>query len=250
MAAFTPLADEKVLGTFKPEKLAFLTYFLISGIFIIIGIGVAYLGSVAASSLGLLVGLFFLGVGILGVVITLCYLNAFRYYVTDKRIIVYRKFISISTRQVQYDDISDVVVDQGLFGRIFGFGNVIPITKSGLGLGFRGTHAGVGWKFGGRGPGPIIVGGPVGGQTVPVATPGTCIYGVKNPFEIKDTIFKQQEAYAEAPYLKRIAETVAPAPGKPAGAMLFCPFCGSKLVKPGADFCSSCGKRITPESES
>ena len=234
---FTPLAGEKILETLKPQKLAFLSYFLVLGFFTVIGIIVAFF-------LWWL-GLIFLIFGILGIVMTTFYMKAFTYYLTNKRIFIYKRFITISSRQVQYDDLSDVVVHQGIFGRIFGFGNVIPITKSGLGLGYRGWQTGVGYGVG-RTTGPIVIGGPVGGETVPVATPGNCIYGIREPFRIKDLIFKHQEEYAEAPYLKRIAEKITPAPGEKVGAMLFCPFCGSKLEVQGADFCSGCGKRIRP----
>jgi len=243
-SVFTSMQGEELVKTLKPEKLAFLSYFLISGLFLLVGLGLTFLFWMA--------GIIFIIIGVIGIIVTFFYLNAFTYHITNKRIIVYKKFITISSRQVQYDDLSDVVVDQGIFGRIFGFGNVIPVTKSGFGLGYRGTQMGIGYGYGiGRRLGGIVVGGPVSGRTVAVATPSTSIYGVKNPFEIKDLIFKYQEQYAETPYLKRIADAVAPTEskptatlGKPAGPVKFCPFCGMQVAVPGAKFCPGCGKEL------
>jgi len=225
------LPKEKLLKILKPQRLAFLGHFILSGIIFIIGlILLGYLWW-----LGILVTFF----GIIGIIAVIFYSQAFTYYLTNKRIVIYRKFITISSRQIQYDDISDVVVDQGIIGRIFGFGNVIPITKSGLGTGI------VGWQAGGGRVGPsgtIVVGGPVGGQVVPVASPSTCVYGVKDPFAVKNIIFKYKEEYAEAPYLKRIAKSLEKQPK--ASGMSYCPFCGAGISVKEAKFCPNCGKKL------
>lgn len=230
---FSPLPEEKILQTLKPQRLAFLVYFIAAGFLLIIGIWL--------SSLFLPLGILFIIIWGVMTLALVFYSKAFTYFLTNKRIIIYRKFITISSRQVQYDDLSDVVVDQGIIGRIFGFGNVIPITKSGFGLGMRGWQTGVGRRVG---RGPIVVGGPIGGISVPVASPSTCIYGVKEPFAVKDLIFKHQEEYAEAPYLKKISEAVEAKPGKLAG-MRYCPFCGGEVGVAEAKFCPSCGKKLS-----
>ncbi|MEM3401708.1 MAG: PH domain-containing protein [Candidatus Hadarchaeales archaeon] len=230
---FSLLPDEKLLKTLKPERLAFLAYFILAGIFFVSGI--------AVSTFFPPVGAFLILLAVVLIVALIFYSRAFTYFLTNKRIVIYKRFITISSRQIQYDDLSDVVVDQGIIGRLFGFGNVIPITKSGLGLGMRGWQTGVG---GSMRSGPIIVGGPVGGTTVPVATPSTCIYGVKEPFAIKDLVFKYQEEYAEAPYLKRITKAVEGGGKKLSGAK-YCPFCGSEIGVSGAEFCPFCGKKLS-----
>lgn len=229
---FSPLPDEKVLKILKPERLAFLWLFAGMGILTILGMILLLFY--------LPIGIFLTIIGFLGFIASFLYSGAFTYYLTTKRILLYRKFITISSRQIQYDDLSDVIVDQGIIGRLFGFGNVIPITKSGLGTEMRGWQMGGGW--GGR-TGPIVVGGPVVGEVAPSASPSTCLYGVRNPFELKDLIFKYQEEYAEAPYLKRIARAVEEKPGAIKG-MKYCPFCGSSLEVKGARFCPFCGKEV------
>ena len=40
-----------------------------------------------------------------------------------------------SERQVRYNHIEDIKMEQGIFGTIFGFGTVLPLTGSGLGTG-------------------------------------------------------------------------------------------------------------------
>ena len=227
--AFSPLPGEKVVRVLKPERLAFFAYFLLAGV--LLGLGLVL------SRFYLPLGALFLALGAVGFVALLFYSRAFTYYLTNKRILLYRKFITISSRNIQYDDLSDVVVQQGILGRLFGFGNVIPITKSGLGLGMWGWQAGGGWRAGGS----IVVGGPVSGEVIPFASPSTCLFGVRNPFEIKDLIFKHQEEYAEAPYLKRIAKAVEKSTA-PKGK--HCPFCGSPVGVKGARYCPSCGKEL------
>ncbi len=230
---FSPLPDEKVLRVLRPERLAFLWLFVGAGILVVLGLVLLLFY--------LPLGLFLAALGALCLLASFFYSRAFTYYLTTKRILLYRKFITISSRQIQYDDLSDVVVEQGIVGRLFGFGNVIPITKSGLGTGMRGWQMGGGW--GGRTTGPIVVGGPVAGEVAPYASPSTCLYGVREPFEVKDLIFRHQEEYAEAPYLKRIARAVEEKPGAPKG-LRYCPFCGSPLGIEGARFCPSCGKEV------
>jgi hypothetical protein len=227
---FSPLPGEKVLRVLRPERLAFLPHFLAAGI--LLGLGLVL------CRFYLPLGALLLAAGAVGLVALLFYSRAFTYYLTNRRILLYRKFITISSRNIQYDDLSDVVVQQGILGRLLGFGNVIPITKSGLGLGMRGWQAGGGWRAGG----PIVVGGPVSGEVTPLASPSTCLYGVREPLEVKDLIFKHQEEYAEAPYLKRIARAVekpeAPKEGR------YCPFCGSPVGVRGARYCPSCGRGL------
>ena len=229
---FSLLKGERVLQTLRPERLAFLGYFIFAAILFAVG--------VVISAVSAILGLVFIIIGAVAFIAVIFYSQAFTYILTNKRIIVYKRFITISSRQIQYDDISDVIVDQGIIGRIFGFGNVIPITKSGLGLGMVGYQTGAGWSTGG---GPVVVGGPVRGTVTPVASPSTCIYGVKDPFAVKDLIFRHQEEYAEAPYLKRIAKSVEGEPKKLAGAR-YCPFCGAEVGVAGAKFCPSCGKKL------
>ena len=61
--------------------------------------------------------------------------RSYTYGVSDKAIIMKRDFLfTRSQRRVLYDNISDINLEQGVFGTIFRFGNVVPVTDSGFGL--------------------------------------------------------------------------------------------------------------------
>ncbi len=58
--------------------------------------------------------------------------RARRYFVTSDRIIFTRKFLSRDRRDIFLQNVSDFTVNQGIWGRIFGFGSIIPVTLATL----------------------------------------------------------------------------------------------------------------------
>jgi hypothetical protein len=54
--------------------------------------------------------------------------RARRYYVTTDRIILTRKFLSRDRRDLYLENVSDFTVDQGIWGRMLGFGAILPVT--------------------------------------------------------------------------------------------------------------------------
>lgn len=58
-----------------------------------------------------------------------------RYMVTNFRIEFLTPGFSTKTRTVFYTKIQDIQMNVGVFGKIFGYGTIIPITSSGLGTG-------------------------------------------------------------------------------------------------------------------
>jgi len=60
--------------------------------------------------------------------------NMYTYDITDSCIAVQKQFLRRSVRRIPFASLSDVEVSQSLIGRLAGFGNIIPITKSGFGL--------------------------------------------------------------------------------------------------------------------
>ncbi|HIA27969.1 MAG TPA: PH domain-containing protein [Planctomycetes bacterium] len=72
-----------------------------------------------------------------GIMVVNHYRRSFTYYLTDIRIAMHQDFLGLSKheRQVRYNHIEDIKLMQSLFGRIFGFGTVVPVTGSGLGTG-------------------------------------------------------------------------------------------------------------------
>jgi uncharacterized membrane protein YdbT with pleckstrin-like domain len=67
-------------------------------------------------------------------IIAQIYRNANTYLLTHDRIIIRRSLLSSIRREIPYSKISDVTIEQTLLGRIFGYGDVIPISISGFGI--------------------------------------------------------------------------------------------------------------------
>jgi uncharacterized membrane protein YdbT with pleckstrin-like domain len=75
-----------------------------------------------------------IGLGFLGILIGTVRRNAFTYIITSSDIVVQKQLISRSVRRIPFSSISDVEVSQSLIGRLVGYGNIAPVTKSGYGL--------------------------------------------------------------------------------------------------------------------
>lgn len=67
-----------------------------------------------------------------------------RYLVTNLRIEFLTPGIRTRSRTVFYSKIQDIQMHVGIFGRIFGYGTIIPITSSGLGMGAMESQVHVG----------------------------------------------------------------------------------------------------------
>lgn len=88
------------------------------------------------------------------------YVKGHRYIITDHRIIMFRKFIGIIIRSVACDKITDIIVSQGPFGRIFNYGGISPMTA---------------------------------GITMPFGLAILSLSGVRNPYDVRDGIAKLLE---------------------------------------------------------
>ncbi len=79
-----------------------------------------------------------LGVGyfVMLVALTFYYQHSFAYAITSDAVIFRRDFmLNSSQRRVLYGNIQDLNVEKGAIGSILGFGTVVPLTGSGLGIG-------------------------------------------------------------------------------------------------------------------
>ena len=140
---FTPEKDEKLEFALHRKFISFLINFIVS-FFIIIGIGFSYSLQYIYEFISLDIGVLFtiLSIFLLILIVILSlvsiigifYVRGHLYLVTNFRIIVYKKFITKQLREVRYEKIKDVILQQGLFGRIFNYGSVIP-TTAGMELG-------------------------------------------------------------------------------------------------------------------
>lgn len=111
--------------------------------------------------------------------------RTYRYFVGYRKVGITGGLLRRVERYISGDMVSDVIVVKPLLGRLLGFGHVVPVTPSGLGLGetfsvgaagasaFKGLAVGVG-----------------GGRIVRDIAPRewNCLYGVKNPDRVRDLI--------------------------------------------------------------
>lgn len=133
-------------------------------------------------------------VGLIGFFTSNSYRKSHKYYLTNRRILIHFSFISVKERDVMYSKVDDLVVQQGIFGRVFKFGTIIPISASGMGTGS--DQAFVSFGIEGKLPaGPTISVAIGGGKsiTIPRAPSFYSLYGVANPEEIKAVMLKEME---------------------------------------------------------
>ncbi|MEA2053612.1 MAG: PH domain-containing protein [Candidatus Thermoplasmatota archaeon] len=81
---------------------------------------------------------------ILGLPLVEIYRRSHRYVITDLRILLRGGIVRVKERSLRYEKITDIDASQGIIGKIFGFGDIIPITPSGFGLGQDEVFAGGG----------------------------------------------------------------------------------------------------------
>ncbi|MBS7604672.1 MAG: PH domain-containing protein [Candidatus Bathyarchaeia archaeon] len=128
---------------------------------------------------------------ILGLILVEVYRRGHKFFLTSYRIIALKKFIGKEVREVMYDKITDIYMSQGLLGRIFNYGTIIPISESGLGLGedasFAAISAGTMAKRSSFG---IIFGGKRG-VSRPRAPTYFSLYGVPNPKRVQGLIISK-----------------------------------------------------------
>ncbi len=56
------------------------------------------------------------------------YVQGHLYVLTNRRIILLRKFVTISIREIAYSEITDIIVNQGPVARLLNYGSVTPLS--------------------------------------------------------------------------------------------------------------------------
>jgi uncharacterized membrane protein YdbT with pleckstrin-like domain len=74
------------------------------------------------------------GLGFLGVLVGFARRNMFTYLLTDADLIVQKQLFGRNIRRILFSSLSDIEVSQTFIGRLAGYGNIAPVTKSGFGL--------------------------------------------------------------------------------------------------------------------
>lgn len=148
-----------------------------------------------------------MAVGLIAIIGIDLHRRAHKYIITDRRIIfLYNGLFKKTRRDIIYSRISDLIMEKSFLGKIFNFGNIIPISQASMGMGEDLSALTVGGGVGGKGVG---VGGAVTGArgvNVPRSRSFYILYGVPRPEKIYDAIIEGFKSSEEAPYLKKILE--------------------------------------------
>jgi len=109
------------------------------------------------------------------------------YYVTDRRLVIRRKFGTVQVTTLPLDGVVEVTAFQGFFARLLGYGDIVLSMISGGGV----TES--------LQPGPVQ---PVGG----FYSVKRRLEGVRDVWQLKDAIIELRDRYVEARYLARIED--------------------------------------------
>ena len=146
-------------------------------------------------------------VGLIGLFSVDFYRRSFTYFLTDNRIVIQSNFLmNRSERQVRYNHIEDIKMEQGIFGTIFGYGTVLPLTGSGLGTGTDESMvvAGSGTEVKGMSFG---IGGASRNSSRSIRhNPHDCLFGVSSPSKVRDLITEHIQSDTGVEHLKQIKE--------------------------------------------
>jgi len=147
-----------------------------------------------------------LGAGILGIFLVEAHRRSHKYYVTNYRVILERAFPRYDRREIMLEKIQDIAIQQGLLGRIFNFGNVIPTSGAGVGTGE--DTAGLHLSLGAKTPkAPLFIGltsSGTKGVTGFRSRPHNCLFGVPNPKKLGSAIIEVKFDRSEATKLEEI----------------------------------------------
>jgi hypothetical protein len=148
------------------------------------------------------------GMGAVGFLGIDYYRRGFRYTLTNLRIVIAKKFITLDERIVRFNHVEDVKVNQSVFGRMFGYGHVIPLTGSGIGTGTEESIAvgSVGKEVDGVNVG--FSGGSKAGIRKAKPSPGDCLFGVKAPLKIRGVISRYIQENTGVSVAKRQEDTL------------------------------------------
>ena len=150
-------------------------------------------------------------VGFLGLFSVNTYRRSFTYYLTNNRIVLKSNFLmNRSERQVRYNHIEDIKMEQGVVGTILGYGTVLPLTGSGLGTGSDESMVIAGSGAEVKGLGSIgLAGGSRSSSKKIRHNPHDCLFGVPSPSKVRDLITENIQSDTGVEHLKNIKELLS-----------------------------------------
>ncbi|OIR16612.1 MAG: hypothetical protein BEU04_01355 [Marine Group III euryarchaeote CG-Bathy1] len=143
--------------------------------------------------------------GFAGLFLVNYYRLSFTYFLTNVRIILQSDFfLNRSERQVRYNHIEDIKLSQSIFGRLFGFGTVIPLTGTGLGTGTDEAMLASGLGSGSDKMSLGFMGGLKKTSRTARHDPHDTLYGISKPSHVRDIITENIQSDTGVEHLKRI----------------------------------------------
>jgi len=137
--------------------------------------------------------------------------NAFTYHITDKSIRIEKSWVFGNyVRELTFDQISDLRINQGILARMFNCGSLVFVTTTGLE---------VGASFGGGG---VVRGGIFGGGGT--VTPhvvkgrGNMLWDIADPGKARETLMGKLSEWRSAYQQQRMAGSLETMAGKAAPA--------------------------------
>ncbi len=159
------------------------------------------------------------------IMFTLHYTRSFNYAVTTDGIIFKRQFLMTrSQRRMLYDNITEVNLKQGPLGTMLGFGSVLPMTASGLGLGDESVGmsaaAGIAPTVDSNDDAAtvatksffrLLLGIITAQRTVRSLRPDPshCFFNIRNPEEVKRLINERHKAKSQSSQLGELKELLS-----------------------------------------
>lgn len=130
------------------------------------------------------------------------YRRSFHYRITRHTVSISGGLLSSTERSVMISKINDVVVVRPFLGRLLGFGHVIPVTATQIGLGETFSLTGVATQV----PKTPVEVGVGGGRSIVdfMPRPNNSLYGVREPVMVREIIVRLASMGEE--YLRESAE--------------------------------------------
>ena len=152
-----------------------------------------------------------LSLGISGIFLTEIHRRSHRYYVTNYRLMLERTFPTRDRREILLENIQDLAFQQGLLGRLFNYGNIIPTSAAGVGTGE--DQAAIHLAASAKVPkSPLSLGAIVSGGKGVIgfrARPHNCLFGVADPEELSNLIIRLKFERSEATKLEEIKQLLS-----------------------------------------
>jgi len=149
---------------------------------------------------------YLIAVGVVAVIYIEVDRLTYSYYITSSRIIMRKAFVSVRERQVRVEHIQDLVTHQGLLGRLFNYGTIVPITQGQIGIGDEGkalmTGGGVRGPLGRAEAGAGVA--VIRSKRTPTEDPADVLFGVPDPTEVKTLLAYSIAESSQVGELRRI----------------------------------------------